>query len=366
MLVVVLLARSCGGATASPEEQLHQARAENPVHLTVSVSGDLLIHSPVWAEALALGGGSYDFAPMLAPLKPYVQGADIAFCHIETPMGPGEPSGYPLFKAPPELAGAVKATGWNACDTASNHSLDQHMAGIRSTGRALDEAGLPHTGSFASKAESEKPLIVEADGVKVALVAYTDYTNGIPLPTPWSLNFAQDESDVGQVLDDARRARRAGAEVVIVTFQWGVENSSTPDADQRAQARALTASPLVTAVVGSGPHVVQPIERINDKFVVFSEGNLLSNEDINCCPAASQDGLVALLDVVVDGDGEHVDGVRYVPVYVSRPDYSVLPVGLAVRDGELDAATARDSYERTVSVAGRGNGVEPIPAQPPG
>ena len=354
--------RGGGSEPLSPQEALRAERAESPVRLTVSVSGDLLIHSPVYARALELGGGStYDFAPMLDPIRPYVTGADLAFCHLETAMAPGVPQSYPLFKTPPELAKAIAATGWDACSTASNHTLDLGEEGIASTIRALDGAGVRHTGSFTSERERRRPLILEASGIKVAWIAYTDATNGIPPPTPHSVNVAEDEGDLGPVLADARRARKAGAEVVLVNMHWGPEFVGEPDSDQQRQADALTRSKLVTAVVGQGPHVVQPIERINGKFVVFSEGNLISNEDANCCPAATQDGLIALLDLVVDGSGARVERVRYVPIWVEHPTYEVLPVGDALRDGAGDPAGLRDSYERTTSVAGSGRGVRPQP-----
>jgi hypothetical protein len=351
-----------GGEELSPKEQLRAERGENPVELTIAASGDLLIHSPLWAQALANGGGSsYDFSPMLAPLRPYVEEADIALCHVETPLSEDEPMTYPLFRAPAELATDVKRTGFDACDTASNHSLDQHQEGIDETVRILDRAGVPHTGSFASRAQSEQPLLLESGGVKIGFVAFTDYTNGIPLPHPWSVNVAEDESQLDRVIADAKAAREAGAEAVIVNMHWGTENSSEPDADQEAQAEALTDSKYVTAVVGQGPHVVQPIDRINEKFVVYSEGNLISNEDVNCCPAAAQDGMIVLLDLVIDGVGAHVDRVRYVPVWVDHSDYSVLPVGDAMKSGEADSASLRDSYERTTDVAGSGGGVVPVP-----
>lgn len=371
LLVVVvvlgfLVLRGCGSdEPVSAQQALELEREENPVELTVSVSGDLLIHSPIYARALELGGSSYDFTPMLEPIRPYVAGADLAFCHLETPLGPGIPQSYPIFRTPPDLARSVKQIGWDACTTASNHSLDQGAEGIASTARALEGAGLPHTGSFSSARERKRPLILEAKGVKVAWIAYTDATNGIPLPTPWSVNLAEDADDVDRVLADARRARRRGAEVVLVNMHWGPEGASEPDADQRQQARGLAASPLVTAVVGQGPHVVQPIERLNGKPVVYSEGNLISNQDAACCPEATQDGLIALLEIAVDGEGARVERVRYVPVWVEHPTYEVLPVGDALATGQADPASLRASYQRTVAVAGRAAGIEPDPARLP-
>ena len=112
---------------------------------------------------------------------------------------------------------------------------------------------------------------------------------------------------------------------------------------------------------------VQPIERINGKYVVFSEGNLLSNQAPEYgLPASSQDGMVVLLDCVADGSGVHVEGVRYVPVFVSHPDYTVLPIGTALQRGEGDPTLLRESYHRTVSVVGQGKRIEPVPAKLPG
>jgi poly-gamma-glutamate capsule biosynthesis protein CapA/YwtB (metallophosphatase superfamily) len=355
-----------GDRSLTPEQALREQRESQPVSFTVSVSGDLLIHSPVWERALALGGGDYDFAAELNELKPYVAGADLGICHVETPITPAPPASYPIFNAPPELADGIEATGWDVCDTASNHSLDQGQTGIEATGRALDRAGVRHTGSFPSARARAKPVILGARGVKVAFLAYTTDTNGIPAPHPWSVNIAR----AGRVLADARRARKLGAEAVIVNLHWGgeivAEYQQEPSSDQLALARKLTASPLITALVGQGPHAVQPIERLNGKFVIFSEGNLISNQGPDAgLPAASQEGFVALLRCVADGRGVRVEGVDYVPVFVSHPDYEVLPIGDALAKGEGDPTLLRDSYRRTVSVVGRGKGVEPVPPKLP-
>ena len=359
---------SWGGGPLTPERVVRAEREAEPVRFTVSVSGDLLIHTAVWERALALGGGRrYDFAGELREVKPYVEGADLAICHVETPMTPGPPASYPIFNAPPALADGIRATGWDACDTASNHSLDQGQAGVDATARALDRARVAHTGSFPSAAARRRPLVLRPGGVRMAFLAYTTDTNGIPLPHPWSVNVASRD----RILADARRARRRGAEAVIVNLHWGIdrqpEYQAQPSSGQRALVRKLTASPLITAIVGQGPHVVQPIERINGKFVVFSEGNLISNQSPEAgLPASSQDGIVVLLDCVAGGRLVRVAGVRYVPVFVSHPDYTVLPIGRALAAGEGDASALRASYRRTVSVVGRGRRIEPVPASLPG
>jgi len=356
-----------GGPSLTPKQAVREKRAAHPVHFTIEGSGDLLIHSPVWERALALGGGShYDFAPELAQIKPYVAGADFALCHVETPMTPAPPTSYPIFNTPPALAQGIKATGFDACDTASNHSLDQGQTGIDDTGQALDHAGVPHTGSFPSPKAQHKLVIRDVRGVKIAFLAYTTDTNGIPAPYPWSVNIAS----AGRVLADARRARKKGAEAVIVNLHWGgeivPEYQVQPSPGQLALVKKLVASPLITAIVGQGPHAVQPIQHLDQKLVVFSEGNLISNQSPEAgLPASSQDGMVVLLDCVAGAHGVRVTDVHYVPVFVNHPDYTVLPIGDALKKGEGDPTALRASYERTVGVVGKDKHIEPVPPRLP-
>ncbi len=350
-----------GDANARPTTH----RRQRPVRFTVSVSGDLLIHEPVWERALALGGGThYDFGAELAELRPYVAHADLGICHVETPMTPAPPASYPVFNTPPALAEGIAATGWDLCDTASNHSLDQGQTGVDDTGKALEDAGVKHTGSFPSAAAQRTPLIAKIHGVKLAFLAYTTDTNGIPAPNPWSVNIAS----ASRVLADARRARKLGADAVLVNLHWGggivPEYQQQPSDGQLALAKKLLASHLITAIVGQGPHAVQPIEHIGSKFVVFSEGNLISNQSPDAgLSAVTQDGMVVLLHCVAGGGGVRVQDVRYVPVFVSHPDYEVLPVGDALDRSESGAAQLRASYQRTVGIIGRGKHIEPIPRQ---
>ena len=141
------------------------------------MSGDLLPHLPVVARARVLAGGrGYDFRPLLRPIRRWVQRNSLAFCHVETPLTPAAPAGYPLFNSPPALARAVKETGFDACSTASNHSLDRGQAGIAATRHALTRAGVRHTGAFSSRQQQRRPLLLRARGVTVALLSYTQMT----------------------------------------------------------------------------------------------------------------------------------------------------------------------------------------------
>jgi poly-gamma-glutamate capsule biosynthesis protein CapA/YwtB (metallophosphatase superfamily) len=316
------------------------------VEFTVAASGDFLIHGPVAAQALANGGGRrYDFRPMFRSIRARIAGADLALCHMETPLVPGPVQGYPSFRTPPALAGDAKAIGWDVCSTASNHSLDAGQYGIGTTLRALDRAGLKHTGTARSPAEARRSTVLEAKGVKVAFLSFTAVSNGQAVPHPWSFNWAS----AGRILADARKARRRGADAVIVNLHWGTEFSHAVSASQWALAKRLTGSPAITAVVGQHVHVVQPIRWVHGKPVVFGEGNLVSNQTAACCPAESQDALVALIDFVAKDGRVKAKRVRYLPVWVRHPDYRVLP-----------ASRGSLSWKRTVAAAGRRPGIGPV------
>jgi poly-gamma-glutamate capsule biosynthesis protein CapA/YwtB (metallophosphatase superfamily) len=374
---------SGGGAPASTPASLHHGRlqagaittgtrtrstsATRPatratpatVKLTVEVNGDLLIHSPVWEQALADGHGRYDFSPMLRAISPLIKRADLAICHVETPMTPRPPSGYPVFNTPTQLAIAIRNAGWRICDTASNHSLDQGQYGIDQTARALNRAGILHTGSSVSSTAQNRTLMVTVKGVKVAFLAYTEMTNGIPLPHPWSVNLAH----VAAVKRAARLARQRGAQVVIVNFHWGDEYMSEPSAFQRSMADALTRDPDITAIVGQHVHVVQPIRRLNGKLVVFGEGQLLSNQSSACCPVNTEDGMMVFLHLLIRGRRAHVASITYVPTWDRRPDYTVIPIGIGLAGDEAPADVLRASYDRTTSTVGRiPHLVYPMPA----
>jgi poly-gamma-glutamate synthesis protein (capsule biosynthesis protein) len=336
---------SAGERTGSGAGQPEPADLpEREVRLRIAVSGDLLIHGPVAAQALLYGNGeNYQFRPMLEQVRQIVRKADLGICHLEQPLTAGEPSGEPVFKAPQGLAGAIAWTGWDACSTASNHSLDGGLEGIDFTIKRLDRVGVAHSGTRSSPT-TPRAAVVKAKGVEVALLAYTDLIPGLTPPEEdWRLNMAEPK----RMLADAHRARRNGADVVIVSLHWGIEYQHEPSDFQRKVARRLTASPDVTAVIGQHVHVVQPIRRVNGKPVVYGEGNLLSNQTAACCVPESQDGMVVILEVRAGPDGVAVERVRYVPTEVAHPSFEI------VRASPV-------SRERTIGYAGRRPWLRPV------
>ena len=248
---------------------------------TIVMGGDLLWHNTVWQSAAADAppGRRYDFNPMFAALRPLIENADLAICHEEVPFaGPGEPlQSYPVFAAPPQVAPWIASMGWDACTTASNHAVDQGFEGLKVTADLLAANDVAHVGTFRSARERRRPVIVTTDeGVRVGLVAGTFSLNGFPLPEgrPWSVSMW----DAPNLLAQARQAREAGADIVVVHIHGGTEYDHLPNADQVALVRRLTASPDVDIVLGDHAHVVQPITRVNGKWVVYGMGNMVAQQ----------------------------------------------------------------------------------------
>jgi poly-gamma-glutamate capsule biosynthesis protein CapA/YwtB (metallophosphatase superfamily) len=331
------------GASPSPSPSTSVSASPavaDPDAFTLVATGDLLIHGPVARRALADGGGKrYDFRSMLAKVRPIVRGADLALCHIETPLSADDKniSGYPVFNTPHELADAVAWAGYDGCSTASNHSVDRGLTGVRDTLGALDADHLAHAGTARSATEAKR---IELHKVKAAVVAHLSYTygtNGMPVPSaaPWSVNL----TSVPKILADARRARAAGATFVVVSLHWGQEYQSAPTKTQLAQAKALLTSPDVDLVLGDHVHVQQPVERIGDKYVVFGMGNLLSNQS----PAAglkpqTQDGAIVGVHVVHRGDRWVADRLTITAAYCQIGPYTVWPVTRTLANPATPAA----------------------------
>ncbi len=290
-VALALAALLAAGAACQAQDQDAPARPGRsaPVKgngFTLVASGDVLPHSSVIDRArFDAGGTGYDFRPMLAGVQPVVSRADLALCHMETVYGEnGDYTGYPTFKSPPEVAQALAATGYDGCSTASNHSLDDGADGIRRTLDALDAAGVRHAGSARAEAEAGTVTMLRAGPAKVAHLAYTYDTNGFPLPQgqPWAVNLI----DENRIVADARAARAAGADVVVVSVHWGTEWQDGPDERQLALSRSLTAArtggrPDIDLILGTHAHVPQAYEKINGTWVVYGMGDQIAGEMFN-------------------------------------------------------------------------------------
>ena len=312
--------------TASPTStgQSTKQLPSNPrrTSVTVVMNGDLLWHNTLWygakEDAQRRGHGGYDFAPLLAGMKPVIASADLAICHEEVPLArPGGPyRNYPLFAVPPQVVRAISATGYDVCTTASNHSVDQGFVGLKRTLDELDRAKITHVGTARNKSEAQRPMIFTTrQGIKIAIVAATFSLNGLPMPRakPWAVQ----RTSAKNLIDQAQRARAAGADIVIAAVHVGTEYSTRENAQQVTLARALTASPNVDLVYMHHSHVVQPWTKVNNKWVLYGVGNTVAQHATNV--PQGHEGATGRFTFTRIGNGRFtVTKAEYIPTLVTR------------------------------------------------
>ena len=274
-VLAALLLTACTQPAAAPPSSA--VAAPLPESFTLVATGDVLIHQD---GALTSGArqddGSLDFSGVLAPVAPMIAAADLAICHLETPVAPpgGPYRGYPSFAVQPEIVEALAGAGYDLCSTASNHALDDGTGGLVRTLDALEAAGIASTGTYRTQADSVEPRIVDVGGIRVGHVAATFSLNGVPLPAGrrWSVDVV-DVPDVSGMLAAAARTRAAGAEVVVASLHCCLEYDDDPTRAQVSAVRSLLASPDVDLVLGHHAHVVQPFEAIDGEWVAYGLGN---------------------------------------------------------------------------------------------
>ncbi|MCP5026280.1 MAG: CapA family protein [Actinomycetia bacterium] len=328
-----------------------------PRRATLAFTGDIIPHGGVRQSAARAAADdadtSFDFTASFVDVSPVLAAADLAICHLETPIRLDRaPHGYPTFNAPPEMAADLAAVGYDGCSVASNHSMDQAATGVASTLDVLDGAGLVHAGTARTEEEAMTVTHYEAGGLAIAHLSYTYGTNGLPLPAdkPWAVNIIEADS----ILDEAHRARADGAELVIASLHWGAEYRRQPTTFQTELAAVLLPDPDIDLIVGHHAHVVQPIGQIDGEWVVYGLGNFLTNQAPGCCTAASEDGVIVEIDVGDTPEGVKVIDVRAVATWVDRhAGHRIVPVGAALAAAE-DGPDPRfsASLARTAEVLG--------------
>ncbi len=239
--------------------------------------GDNLIHNVIFEEA-QLEDGSFDFKPMFEYVADPIETADLAFINQETLIG-GDAfgfSGYPDFNTPSDMADNLKDLGFDLVNGASNHSLDKGKQGVLNTLEIWEQQeDMVFTGVFDSQEQRDAIPVIERDGLTFSFLAYTYGTNGIEPDASYRLNYF----DKDLITQDVKKAKEV-SDFVIVSAHWGDEHMLEPNAFQKEYAQ-LFADLEVDAVIGTHPHVIQPVEWVEGKnghqtLVVYSLGNFLS------------------------------------------------------------------------------------------
>lgn len=274
---------------------------------------------------------SYNYEPTFRYVKPYIEQADIAVANLEVTLAGPPYKGYPQFSSPDALAVAARDAGFDIFIQANNHALDRGKNGFKRTLKMLDSLAFIHTGTFSDSADRalNYPLIIEKKGIRIALLNYTYGTNGIVIQKPFIIN----RIDTAQIRADLEKARLALPDYTIVTIHWGEEYVRTENATQRKLA-AFMRKHGADAIIGSHPHVVQPIKLYPGADstivhpVVYSQGNFVSNQRARY----KDGGILVELRLARTASGTMLEDFSYMPTWVYRKDmpgrstFYILPV----------------------------------------
>ncbi len=240
--------------------------------------GDALIHGTVYGTAHRYANyNGYDFKPMLEHIKERVKDYDLAYYNQETILGGTELglSTYPLFNSPYEVGDAFIDAGFNLVSLATNHTIDKGEKGVLNSRNYWNQqANVLAAGSYSSFEERDKVVIKEVNGIKYAFLSYTTYTNGLIVPT--GKEYLVNVYDEDLIKEEITRYRDK-VDLLMVAMHWGTEYMTYPTNEQKEISEYL-ASLGVDLIIGCHPHVIEPIEYIDDTLVIYSLGNFISSQ----------------------------------------------------------------------------------------
>ena len=354
--------------------------------------GDIMVHSTQFKGAYNPSTNEYDFSAFFKEISPYFKDADLAVGNLEVTFGgeeSGEYRGYPTFNTPDSLADYIKDAGINLLLTANNHSYDTGLFGLKRTARTLKTKGISFIGTRESEEESLY-TVKEINGIKIGMADYTyetggsdpnrKYLNGIRLSEEAnSLVSSFDYNKIEQFYTEAETVisdmKDSGAEFIVFYIHWGNEYQTTPNTAQKSIAQRL-ANLGVDIIIGSHPHVIQPVELIHSEdgqsttVCLYSSGNAVSNQRqeimTSCKTGHTEDGTIFSYTLRKYGDEVTLHSVDIIPTWVNRYSgnngylYTIYP--LEQKDwgstkyglNSTAANKALKSYERTEKIISKG------------
>lgn len=297
-----------------------------PQNARIRFAGDLVVHTNVLEGAYDKGTGSYNFAPYFEFIAESLSDADYTIANVDGVLCGDEKrpyAGYPNFNTPPELIAALKENGVDMLTMANNHALDLYFDGLKGTINNCENYGMDFVGGARSQVERDQAKIVEVNGISIGFLNYTESANRMekhcdPNATVYGIRFLKDanfESDI-------RKARNAGADIVVVYAHWGTEYDLYPDDTQLYYAEKIAAAGA-DVIIGGHPHTVQPAQWLettrNDgkkgrTLVLYSLGNFLADKRNEQTDA----GIIFEFTVQKTAKGYEVCAPKYIPTYICR------------------------------------------------
>lgn len=332
----------------------NQIGVDSSVTVRLSFVGDLMCHSVQYQYA-QVGKDSFDFSPVYRYVKNIFIDSDYVFGNLETVTAGKEKiyTGYPMFNSPYSFASDLKKVGFNFLFTSNNHSFDRGEYGVLKTLDNLIKNNINYTGTFGSKNDRDSIRIIIIKGISFALLSYSYSTNGntIPKGKEYLVNLIDD----GLIKKDIEKAKSLNADCIIVYFHFGDEYKREPNHYQRKNVeKAIEYGADV--IIGSHPHVVQPIEifpkkggKVDSVLVAFSLGNFISNQRWRYSDA----GVILQIEITknISSNSIYLSKKNIIPTYVykgiieGRKEYVILPETFIDNNTNISFLSKSDSLK---------------------
>lgn len=353
-------------------------------NVTISAIGDIMAHDDQLKAQFDKDTNTYSFDNNFRYVKPYIANSDLAIGNLETTLaGPkAKYSSFPKFNSPDELADAIKNSGVDIVSTINNHTYDRGSDGVYRTIDVLNSKDIEHVGTQKND-EDENFLIKDIDGVKLGITAYsygqvygsTTALNGLNIDYNDLNNlniFNSSYVDIAfnEIKDTLDVMNNKETDLQAVILHWGDEYTRQPNKFQKELAKKLC-DYGVDIIIGSHPHMVQPIEMIksdendNETLVIYSLGNFLSNQRNEILNKKyTEDGVIVNIGINKNlNTGEtKISNVEYIPTWVNKYNnkngkltYEIIPLINEKQLSKIDNLPldkAKKSYDNTTSIIG--------------
>lgn len=242
--------------TEEEKEAAQEPKQQAPVSITISAAGDCTLGTDSsFDQSTSLNAyyNSNGAAYFLQNVKSIFEADDLTIVNMEGTLTESDARQDKTFafKGPGEFTQILTSASVEAANLANNHSRDYGEQSYTDTVNYMEDAGITTFGY-------ERTAVMDVNGVKVGLVGTYELADGMGCET--------------EMIENIRQVESQGAQVVIVSFHWGMEKENYPNDNQKNLAHSAIDNGA-DLVLGHHPHVLQGIEKYKGKNIVYSLGN---------------------------------------------------------------------------------------------
>ena len=362
----------------SQEASIFTPKKEDANKASLLAVGDTMVYNAQLTAQYDVSSAKYNFNNNFEYVKKYVEKADYSMVNLETTLTGNKVYRYsssPKFNSPDELADGLKYAGFDLISTANNHAYDKGYLSIKNTLATLKDKNFDVVGTRENS--DERFIVKKINGINVGVTSYSygriigdnKYLNDVKISDEYknSINIF-DSTSVDRAFNNINYTLKnmKDTDLQVVYLHWGDKYSLKENTFQKKLAQKLCDAG-VDVIIGSHPHVVQPVTTIkssdnkHETVVAYSLGNFLSNQSRDQFSQYTEDGLMLNIDISKSNGGDaKVDKVTCIPTWLNKYYnsktakyvYEIIPIASKSELDKIDnlsESKLKKSYKNTAS-----------------